>query len=508
VSFEAEFFYRAQPRLQLCFDSPNHCATVLGMLAVLLAGVLVSVRSAGGSRLSRFLLPVTAIALLSSLLGLALTYSRGGWLAFGCGMLLLALSGAGVRKLAILVFGVFLLLLLLVPKGAGRISSYADTEDRSILHRLMVWEGALAMSAEHWQCGVGEGQFGKNFSAWYQPLAMKTRYSAALNNYLTTAAERGIPVLWVYLLSIFCPLLAAWRLAWKRQQVLPLSVLAALAVFLVSGLFTYSLTFRQVTVFYWGLYALAVIWLIVQWWKSKDERHVIRAGGLQGAALAGVLALAVWFSGLVLLQKIPVVAHPLLCGEMRGWLVAPRHGNVRALWVYFYEKGDSAFEQGKQTLRPLAEKGVAVVCVDYRAGGRDGLADAREVMEWALAREEWKQLPVAVIGHGFGGRVAILANCGRIDRRVKGVVSIGAAAEWPFSDLAPVEHLAELQVPLLVIHGREDMTVNPGQALLLYRGRGKAVYLSLYDAGHYFDDDQWSSVLDEAGHFFDIIAAD
>jgi len=192
------FYYHGQPRLSLWSDSPNHCATVVAMLLVGIIAIVGTFRSSS----KRKLLPL-AIGILSLCVGsviLILTYSRGGWIAYGFGLAFLAATAPRLRRVCAFCSIGFLLGFILIPKALDRAGSVADQEDRSISNRIEVWKGALAMTAAHSFVGLRNDFFGTQFSAWYQPIKMNTRYGAALNNYLTISSEHGSIWLMFYLL--------------------------------------------------------------------------------------------------------------------------------------------------------------------------------------------------------------------------------------------------------------------------------------------------------------------
>jgi dienelactone hydrolase len=298
---------------------------------------------------------------------------------------------------------------------------------------------------------------------------------------------------------------AAGYVARARRNVLILSLLAAEVVYLISGWFTYSTPFWHVTGLWLIINAVLLGYLGWQWFKKNLSRPVlIKIAAFTGAG-AALTVTAIYGAGLFFLMQLPCRVRPLQPGgAIQGVVVTPRHQPPRGVIIYFYEKGGSVLDEGKHTLRPLAEKGFTVLCAEYRAGGRDGLADAKALLTWALAQEQWRRLTVSVMGHGFGGRVALLASCGPTNDRFKTVVAISADAEWPFPDLAPVEHIAELRAPLLIIHGKKDTTVRPEQAALLCQAaqqHHKNARLLWFDAGHYFDDQQWTLILAEVARF-------
>lgn len=223
------FTYAGNPRAQWLFDSPNDLATILGMALLGLAGVIVWILRRFSK--SGWLRTVFAVGLGSAMgllmLELLRTYSRGGWVAFLAGLGLFLISLKPGRGVPWLMLALFVALLFMLPNGLSRADPAAGGVDRSVGNRWLVWKGALTMTSEHWLGGVGSGEFGKQFTPWYQPLKMNTRYLAALNNYLTLSAERGILTLWGYLCFVFGILWMAWLKCRKTQNAWMLGIVSA-----------------------------------------------------------------------------------------------------------------------------------------------------------------------------------------------------------------------------------------------------------------------------------------
>lgn len=113
-------------------------------------------------------------------------------------------------------------------------------------------------------------------------------------------------------------------------------------------------------------------------------------------------------------------------------------------------------------------KGLAVWTVRYRYRGWNGeerspVAD----VEWALdeVRRRHGDVPIVLVGHSMGGRVALAVGG---DRSVRGVCAL---APWTERD-DPVDQLAGATV--LIVHGSLDTVTSP-RASLRYARRAAAV---------------------------------
>jgi len=208
------FFYAGTERLAIIFAHPNHLGNLLAFCLILLASFTVT-----ASR------PVSVVALWLLLApivyGLLATYSRGAWLGCLVGLVVtlwLLRGRAPWTRLALSCLGLSVLLLggqalLRHPRTVtARIITSAPVADAAIGNRLHVWRGATRLIADHGLWGVGIGQFGPVFNARYKPAPVQHEsYASALNNYLTLAAEAGLPLAVLYLVTLGWALLLAIR---------------------------------------------------------------------------------------------------------------------------------------------------------------------------------------------------------------------------------------------------------------------------------------------------------
>lgn len=529
------FSYHFNPRSQWIFDSPNHFATVLGMSLLLVGGFLAWLLQQHRFSIRRLLALSCATALLGGLsLSLVRTYSRGGWIAFLAGVCVFLGSLHQWRRVPLLLIAIFLTLLLLVPDAADRSNPNAFGADRSVGNRILVWKGALAMTAAHWVSGVGDGRFGDEFTAWFQPVPMKTRYRSAINNYLTLSVERGIFALWGYLCLVLGVLWVAWLRAQRFQNPLALGAVSAQAVYLVSGLFTYCLTIWEVAWLFWALFAISA-WQVFKetqrTWKmrwgltdSTTERFVSKMNSVKFAdagktlfrafapplSASTVICLWILIGGFRLRADLPTRAELFTFDKtgqhQPGVIVRPAQVAAKGVILWNHGKGGNIHEDGKDTLRYLAEKGFIVVSVDYRDNGMDGLEDVRALAKWIARQTEFESYPIGLAGFSLGARLSILTACYDPTPRLKAVASIGAAAEWPMPEISPLEHLYELKCPLLIVHGEADHVNSVDQAHEFERlckryRKPYEIFIVRGGSHHLNEDDQWFTALDRIAEF-------
>jgi O-antigen ligase len=197
------------------YISPNHLAGFLELLLPLaLAYTLV-----GRSK------PVTKVFLGYAALvmgaGLAVTVSRGGWLA--AGFALLSLFGILATHRNYRLPAVVLMTLLLVAcvftftrtqffKERMK-AGLEDTKNLEVSTRFELWRSAAQMWRDHLWFGVGPGHYDYRFGA-YRPEAVQLRPDRAHNEYLNALADWGVAgttMVVAALAVLFLGLSRSWR---------------------------------------------------------------------------------------------------------------------------------------------------------------------------------------------------------------------------------------------------------------------------------------------------------
>jgi O-antigen ligase len=188
---------RSPGRASGTYMSPDHFAAFLEMPLTL----AVSYALVGRVRpLMRALLIYAAVSILT---GLAVTFSRGGWVAATIGLLALLvilMRHRNHRVVALLV----LVAITLAVGGAIGLAKYSATNPgyfrridqpesfvrRTLSDRLDVWVAAAQMWRDHFWWGVGPAHYDYRFGQ-YRPESMQMRPLWAHNDYLNLLADWG-----------------------------------------------------------------------------------------------------------------------------------------------------------------------------------------------------------------------------------------------------------------------------------------------------------------------------
>lgn len=318
------------------------------------------------------------------------------------------------------------------------------------------------MTADHWLTGVGKDQFGKEFKLWYQPLQMKTRYAAALNNYLTLSAERGIFALFGYLVLITVPLWLVWRIVCHNDNAWIQSLLAGQFVFLISGLFTYSLTIWEVASFYWILWLFTAIYLIQKIWEK--EFIITRMRIIPPILFSLVVCIFVLILGTYELNKIPTTVTPKKLREHSLLQISPRHLPSKATILFYPEASQNLEALSLQFLRPLAAQGYTIYTYLYDSANRSSLEKFSQINSAFIQSQT---APRFLIAHGSGGRLGFIT--GAQQQGFHSIILISPETRWPFTELSANEFASQANVPVLILHGDQDRVVNMEDSKAFYQ---------------------------------------
>ena len=186
------------------FLLPNSLAGFLAMVAPLCVGMGLDY----WRRRDRVAVIAASAGLLTILWCLYMTKSKGGWLAFVCGM---SAYGAWLcrkrlrkyaKEAALIVAG--LVLIIAAAQAAGLAPPLRDYPG-SLAVRRGYWKAAVKMIRDHPVLGVGLSSFRDHYSAYKNPEDGESRQ--AHNDYLQIAAEAGVLALVAYLWLWFALLL-------------------------------------------------------------------------------------------------------------------------------------------------------------------------------------------------------------------------------------------------------------------------------------------------------------
>jgi O-antigen ligase len=200
------------------YISPNNLACLIEMILPLAMGFLLA------GRMAVILRILLGYAVLVMLLGLGVTFSRGGWAAALVGLLGVFILLATHRNHRWRALGLMLVVMVIVSVFGTRYLSKSEgyqvhirnleaakTLDLDI--RLQLWQAAEQMWRDHFWWGVGPGLFDFRFRE-YRPEVVQSRPDRAHNDYLNLLTDWGVvggAVVFAGLVLFIWGLAVTWR---------------------------------------------------------------------------------------------------------------------------------------------------------------------------------------------------------------------------------------------------------------------------------------------------------
>jgi len=427
------YHYLGNERLQFAFFSPNVCAAFLVVTALLTAGMFLLLVDRRGF-LPKIAAGVFGIAVLLQFVMIAITYSRGGYVA--CFAALTAAACGCRRRWSWALPVLFLAVVLLTGDGPSRIRSAGDLGDGSIRNRLLLWHYGTGVIAGHWAAGTSEP--GTYYTRYYQPLWLNENYYSLISDVLTFAAMYGIFALFAALSILFLLFQYGFRLWLATRNTLLLYALAALAGYLVAGCFTTCYYFPSILAVLGALLMLIAGFLVWGFRAKKFRRS--RFDLWPAPALAGALCIGLLGYGAVVNSTLPYSWKTVPVAGREVTLLSPRSKSGKTLFILSSGSG----WEFRNLLRPLAERGFSVAVLPIDTGFGE-LPVARRMLA-----ELSRQTPNSFL-IGVGEERAIQAIALADTDEPAGTIAVDPPFDWPFEELSPQIRLPQARVPVSLI---------------------------------------------------------
>ncbi len=203
-----------------------------------------------------------------------MTYSRGGYI----GLILAAavfIVMLDARFILVGLLGLVALYFVLPPEIIERFTSIGNLQDSSTSYRVSIWLGTIAMLRDYWFTGVGPGNTA--FNLIYPAYSFNTVAAPHAHNlFLQLTCDTGIVGLVLFLFvvgSFYRETFSAFaRQKDRRIKIHLAAVAAAVSGFLLQGLTDYSFYNSRVTLIFWVVIALGMIYARV---GSMKKGHFI-----------------------------------------------------------------------------------------------------------------------------------------------------------------------------------------------------------------------------------------
>ena len=287
---------------------PNHLAGFLEMVLPLgLAFALIG-------RISPLMRILLGYAALVTLVGVGVTFSRGGWAATGLALLLslgLLLRKARYRLPVLVVLGLltaiawgFLSYSPMIQKKRLQRLFLTEAQHGGVAFRLRLWKPAADMWSDHFWLGAGPGHFDHRFGP-YRPEWVQARPGYAHNDYLNTLADWGLVgglLVAASLGLLGAGVLKTWKYVWREDSDLGArrsqraafvyGASVGLCALLIHSFSDFNMQIPANAILAISLMALLSVHL-----RFATDRYWIKSGWLTRAFLTALLLFGVFYLG-------------------------------------------------------------------------------------------------------------------------------------------------------------------------------------------------------------------
>lgn len=250
---DVEQFGEITTRAMGTLGNPNVLAEYL-VLVTIMACVLFLIDGSIKNKL------IYAVSIGVMLVGLGLTYSRGGYLAFVFAVFIFLIL---IDKRLVVLFGIGAAgaVISMPSMILRRLSSITNLKDSSNTYRISIWIGTLDLIRNHWLNGTGLGLVA--FSERYQYFVYGSAMAVHSHNLiLQITAETGIFGTLAFL--IFAGALIKWALISKRKirdkhmKYIILALIAAIGAHILHGFVDFVWYDPRILFMFWALIAMLI----------------------------------------------------------------------------------------------------------------------------------------------------------------------------------------------------------------------------------------------------------
>ncbi len=429
-------------REQLWFFSPNLAGCFLAMAALFSLGLFTFLINRKNICL-RYgaLLPLLTGSISIFILGC--TYSRGGYVGLIAGLLCFLLC---IRTKWTALWGaIFLLSLLILENGVARVTSAAHISDGSIMNRLLLWRGGMAIVADHFVSGLGlDYGIGGEYVRWFKPLWLDETYNYLLNDFLTLSAGWGLFASGGILCGVAVLFWWGWRCCREQKNPLLGGILAALAAFVACGLFSNMMFEDQLLYTAAGLALIALIWELIFVFTNASRKEL----KLLWIPLSCVVIFCTVFLGACFWVRSSFpYRYRYLAEEINSLMAEPTGDKISGAVIFASSDRNSLYNNSRnqRLVRSLVEAGFKIYYAEF-SGGYDDLEKAKEFLDFAIM--DAAPLPVTIFADTTGGKQLFIAAVQSGGSGINRIIIGDIPSEWPFAELSPVEYAKDTTLPI------------------------------------------------------------
>ena len=269
---DTEYFFDIKGRVVSLFDNPNVLAIYLIMILPFAMYMMIQA-SRGRAKL------LGLISVISIMLCIIFTWSRGAWLAaiLSITLFLLIYSKKTVRYLFLGGLTLPFVAFFLPQSIVRRFASIGDISDSSTLYRVYTWKGSIRIVGDYFFSGIGYGEHA--YQAIYPQYAYAGIESAQHSHSLPLQIIIGTGIIGLVAFAIIIFLFAQMNFEHIRDtkdisgKLIVSAALCSIAAALVFGLFDYTWYSYRIFFMFWVVLAIACARVRVG--NDEERRHSV-----------------------------------------------------------------------------------------------------------------------------------------------------------------------------------------------------------------------------------------
>jgi len=372
---------------------------------------------------------------------LALTYSRGGFAAWGVCLILIYVLCR--RKIIGGMLIAFILSILVIPDGCLRLESIADTGDGSILHRLWLWRGGAGIMADFPWCGYPHSA-GKYYELQYMPWFISENYRNFLSDTLTIGVKYGAVAFagcWLVIFTFISSLYSNWK---QDKAVAAAALSGVWAAVAASGIFSTFYFVRAIFYSYLILLSVSSAYLFYRlkagFWRPEKKIYVIPA------AASLLLTAAVLVTGQWVNNNLKYHVSSVMDNENRCFF--SNSGKEKILY-FFAGPVLLAENDFFPDVRKWADNNTDILLYKIDSG-EDGLNKVKDKLNEATRKAA---SPVTVIGIGAAAANVLTATAQSAGQcNIRHLLLYNCVAQWPFEHLSAINFIDMLKIPVYLLY--------------------------------------------------------
>jgi len=137
-------------------------------------------------------------------------------------------------------------------------------------------------------------------------------------------------------------------------------------------------------------------------------------------------------------------------------IIFPQSGKANCIVFFAQDFESSNLPMLQDNLYFLAQAGSIPITIKLSNDYIKDVDRLKKALDTILLKNEWKTLPIHIIGNGIGGQLAAVAALSNGSKRIMRITTLNTSYEHPFDSLSIAMHRSVSSIPLKMIYGKAD----------------------------------------------------